>query len=171
MRKDAQEQAAEIGQEAGREVERHAVEALVKYGSYNVSTRVIGTRFQDNEISNPETPDSSCFISRIEAVSYTPPATPAIRSCLENLHTQPKDFSGNGYNDGFENFAVGAVSEDQSKSKLEFKVYAKNDNCVKPYAHPRSYRATIQVYDPVTEIVFDEQDVVIVVPGFWETDN
>ena len=148
-----------------------AVEALVKYGSYNVSTRVIGTKFQDSEIIDPQKADSSCFINRIEAISYTPPSNPTVRACLETLNTQPKDFAGKGFNDGFENFAVGAASEEQGKSKLEFKVYAKNDNCVKPYEHPRSYRATIQVYDPTTELVFDEQDVVIIVPGFWEADN
>ena len=148
-----------------------AVQALVRYGTYNVSTRVVGRPFSADDLNDDAHPDTSCFIDRIEAIKYTPPENSTIQSCLATLNTQAKDFAGKGFNDGFENFAVGATSEEQGKSQLEFKVYAKNNNCVKPNPNPRSFRATIQVMDPVTELVFDEMEVVIIVPGFVVYDN
>ena len=148
-----------------------AVQALVRYGTYNVSTRVVGQPFSADDLKDASHPDTSCFIDRIEAISYTPPENSTIQSCLSTLNTKAKDFAGKGFNDGFENFAVGATSEEQGKSQLEFKVYAKNNDCVKTNPNPRSFRATIQVMDPVTELVFDELEVVIIVPGFVSYDN
>ncbi len=142
-----------------------AIEALVKYGTYNVSTRVIGVPFTDEERFSDDKPDTSCFIDKIEALSYTPPDNEIVRNCLKNIPTQPTKFNDSAYDNGFSHFAVGTALASGARSQLQFNVVAKNDNCVKPSVEARSYKATIQVYDPVTELVFAQHEVAIIVPG------
>lgn len=143
-----------------------AIEAIVKYSTYNVSTRVVGEPIAaEDKFSPDDDKTTACFIKRIEAVSYEPPANSVVSECLKNNQTTKKDFSGNGYDDGFENFAVGAALPSSPKSKLTFNVVAQNDNCVKKSTEARSFNARIQVIDPTTNMVFAEHEVSIIVPG------
>lgn len=142
-----------------------AIEALVKYSTYNVSTRVVGEPIEPKDAVGGGKATTACFIKRIEAVSYEPPENAVVADCLKNYNTVAKDFSGNGYNDGFENFAVGAATPDSPKSKLTFNVVAQNDNCVVKSEEVRSYKVGIEVYDPTTNMLFDKHEVMIVVPA------
>ncbi|MBQ9244364.1 MAG: VWA domain-containing protein [Proteobacteria bacterium] len=145
-----------------------AIEALVKYGSYTVSTRVIGTEIPEDERASAEKTDTSCFLSKIEALEFVAPENTTVSDCLKNIPTAPADVAGVGYNDSFTNFAVGAAKKEDPKSKLTFKVTAKNDNCVKPATKARTYKAFIEVYNPSTKLIFDRQEVAIIVPGIPE---
>lgn len=145
-----------------------AIEALVKYGSYTVSTRVIGTEIPAEERASEDKTDTSCFISKIEALEFVGPENATTAACLKNIPTKAADVSGVGYNDSFTDFAVGAAKSDDPKSKLTFKVFAKNDNCVKPATKARTYKAFIEVYNPSTKLIFDRQEVAIIVPGVPE---
>ena len=143
-----------------------AIEAIVKYSTYDVSTRVVGEPIAaGDKVSPDDDKTTACFIKRIEAVSYEPPANSVVSECLKNNQIAKKDFSGKGYDDGFENFAVGAALPDSPKSKLTFNVVAQNDNCVKKSTEARSFTARIQVIDPTTNMVFAEHEVSIIVPG------
>lgn len=142
-----------------------AIEALVKYGTYNVSTRVIGVPFTDEERMSAEKPDTSCFIEKVEALSFTPPDNAVVSDCLKKIPTQLAKFNGSDYDNGFTNFAVGTALSTGARSQLQFNVIARNNDCVKPDVQGRSYKATIQVYDPVTDLVFAEHEVAIIVPG------
>jgi len=140
------------------------VEALVKYSTYTVSTRVVGKPISETDAAQPGI-DTSCFIQRIEAISYEPPAAEPEKSCALTVGTVPFDNSGNGYNDAFKNFAVGAASSEGSTSTLKFNVVAQNRNCVKSATTSRSFYADIEVYDPQTGLIFDRQSVAITVPA------
>ena len=143
-----------------------AIEAIVKYSTYDVSTRVVGEPIAaEDKVSPDDDKTTACFIKRIEAVSYEPPANSVVSECLANIHTAKKDFSGNGYNDGFENFAVGVAMPESPKSKLTFNVVVQNNNCVKKSTETRSFTAKIQVVAPTTNMIFAEQEVSIIVPG------
>lgn len=132
------------------------VEALAKYATYDISTRTTGTALPDDKTT-------ACFIQRVEALSYTPPSMEPEKSCAPTASA--KDFSGRGYNDGFTNFATGIASDERPSSKLTFKVVAQNADCVQPSTEAKIYKTSIDVVDPITGIVFDTQNVAIIVPG------
>ena len=140
------------------------VEALVKYSTYTVSTRVIGQPIPAADAAS-EGVDTSCFIQKIEAQSYMPPSKEPEQSCAQSVGTVSFDYSGRGYNDAFKNFAVGAATPDSPTSTLTFNVVAQNKNCVVGSTTARSFNATIEVYDPITGLIFDKQSVAIVVPA------
>ena len=143
-----------------------AIEALVKYNTYDVATRIVGEPIPEADQVDGQNVDTSCFIQKVEAVGYEKPADPVVSSCLEqHISTKMKDFNSKGYMDGFENFAVGAASPESPKSKLSFKVIAQNKNCVKRDTKPRAFNAVIEVYNPATGMVFDKHIVAIIVPG------
>lgn len=144
------------------------VEALVKYSTYTVSTRVKGEPISEEDRISAGI-DTSCFITKIEADQYVPPSQEPEKSCAQVSKPEAFDYSKKGYNDAFKNFAVGAATPNSPKSKLSFKVYAHNNNCVKTSTNVRSYNATIEVYDPVTGLIFDSQTVAIIVPGLDES--
>ncbi|MBR4985792.1 MAG: hypothetical protein IKY83_08630 [Proteobacteria bacterium] len=145
-----------------------AIEALVKFGTYTVSTRIIGTEIPEAERASDDKTDTSCFISKIEALEFVSPDNATTAACLQNIKTQPADIGNVGYMNSFTDFAVGAAKADDPKSKLTFKVTAKNDNCVKSSTKARTYKAFIEVYNPATKLIFDRQEVAIIVPGVPE---
>ena len=142
------------------------LDALVKYSTYEVSTRIRG----DN-IGNGK--NTSCFISKVEAIGYeAPPAEPekscnpqAIPAKIKIGSTTPS------YNNGFTNFATGTSSIEKEGAKLKFKVHAVNNNCYKPGTETKVFTAYIDVYNPTTNLLFDTQEVAIVVPGIPEQAN
>lgn len=138
------------------------IDALVKYGTYEVSTSIRGEAIGNGK-------NTSCFIDYIEATGYeAPPAEPE-KSC--NPTATPAKIKATGYNDGFKNFATGTSSADKEGAKLKFKVHAKNDGCYVPGTETKVFTAYIDVYNPTTGLLFDTQQVAIVVPGVPEQAN
>ncbi len=149
-----------------------AIEALVKYSTYDVAVRVVGEPISAEDAyidadGNQAQNDTSCFISRVEAVSYEPPADDAVSECMKNIPTAKARFDGKDYDNGFTNFAVGAALPESPKSNLTFNVVAKNNNCVKDTSKPRMFRAKIEVYNPQTDMTFADHEVAIIVPGVY----
>ena len=147
---------------------RLGIEALVKYSTYTVSTRVVGEPIPEADQAGPGV-DTSCFIKRIEAVSYEPPSNEPERTCVLSVHPEKFIYGDVTYENAFKNFAVGAATPESPTAELTFNVVVQNSGCVVLSRHARSYRATIEVYDPITGLVFDAQRVAIVVPS--ETEN
>lgn len=136
-----------------------AIDALVKYSTFNVSTRLIGEPL-------PNGKDTSCFVKKIIALDYLPPDEEPERSC--NPVAQATAFEVNGstpdYNNGFANFATGTGNAEVKGSKLTFTVEAHNPDCIKVTNKAEPYFATIEVFDPVTGTLLDTQRVMIIVP-------
>lgn len=140
------------------------VEALVKYGTYEVATKIRG----ENTLSvTGKTVNTACFIDHIEAKTYIAPPTEPEKSC--NPKATPSkitiDSKTPTYNNGFVNFAPGTASTTKTGAKLQFTVYAKNDECHTPGTETEVFNAYIDVYNPTTGLLFDTQKVAIVVPG------
>ena len=140
----------------------NGIEALVKYGTYSVSTRTEGFPIKDN------THDTSCFIKRVEAYQYVPPCQDPEASC--NPTATPSHVVASDYNDGFANFAPGTSSQNRPGAKLHFKVFAQNDDgtgnpCVPQTESTQSFKAEIHVINPITGLDFGTREVSIIVPG------
>lgn len=132
------------------------VTALVKYGTYEVATKVIRDPSETKV-------DTSCFIKQVEAIQYiAPPAEPEA-SC--NPTAVPTAVDGASYNNGFKNFAPGTASNDVKGAQLEFVVKAQNDNCVEPTDKAQVFEATIDVVNPTTGLSFGARKVSIIVPA------
>lgn len=142
------------------------VAALVKYGTYDVVTKIRG-----NAIGNGK--NTSCFIDRIEAKRYVAPPAEPEKSCNPTAVPSKIAISGStpSYNNGFKDFATGTASSSQKGASLEFRVYAKNDGCYVPGIETKVFTAFIDVYNPTTGLLFDTQEVAIVVPGVPEKAN
>ncbi|MBQ9817991.1 MAG: hypothetical protein IJM59_11095, partial [Proteobacteria bacterium] len=135
------------------------LDALVKYGTYSVKTKLRG-----NAIGNGK--NTTCFIEKIEAKGYiAPPAEPE-KSC--NPTATPAKL-GESYNSGFTNFATGTSSVNKKGAQLTFTVYAKNDGCYKQDKQTHVFEAYIDVYDPTTNLLFDTQKVSIIVPALIDS--
>ncbi len=133
------------------------VEALVKYGTYEVSTEVVG------EPIPGKTYGTECFIKKIEAYNYIPPAEEPEKSC--NPVAEPyATTASKGYKDGFRNFATGTANADSKGARLTFRVVAENDHCVEETDKAQLFEAKIRVINPTTGLVFDMQEVSILVP-------
>ena len=132
------------------------VEALVKYGTYEVSTRTSGEPIPGSEKT------TSCFIKRVVATEYLPPPQEPEKSC--NPQATPKKLDGSDYDNGFENFAPGTANPDIDGARLHFTVIAQNDDCVEPTDEPQVFRAYIDVVNPTTGLVFGRRQVSIIVP-------
>ena len=133
------------------------VDALVKYGTYEVSTTVIGDAIPGKSYG------TECFIKRVEALQYFPPEQEPEKSC--NPTAVPYQVSSNTYNDGFRNFATGTSTAGKPGARLTFKVVAENDHCVEPTKEAQVFEATIRVINPTTGLKFDDQKVSIIVPA------
>ena len=138
------------------------VDALVKYGTYDVSTKIRGDKL-------PNGKNTSCFIDKIVATQYVAPPQEPEKSC--NPLATPAKIKSGSYNDGFRNFATGTSSATRAGAQLKFRVYASNNNCYKPGTETQVFTAHIDVYNPTTGLLFDTQDVAIVVPGIPEQAN
>ena len=138
------------------------VDALVKYGTYDVSTKIRGDKL-------PNGKNTSCFIDKIVATQYVAPPQEPEKSC--NPLATPAKIKSGSYNDGFRNFATGTSSATRAGAQLKFRVYASNNNCYKPGTETKVFAAHIDVYNPTTGLLFDTQDVAIVVPGIPEQAN
>lgn len=132
------------------------VDALVKYGTYEVSTRLRGEPIEGTNI------DTSCFIKQVVATTYVPPPYDPEKSC--NPVAIPTAVKGASYNNGFKNFAPGTSSITRKGAELHFTVIAQNDNCVAPKNEAQVFTAYIDVYDPTTGVSFGERKVSIIVP-------
>lgn len=138
------------------------VDALVKYGTYDVSTKIRGEAIGNGK-------NTSCFIDKIVATQYVAPPQEPEKSC--NPIATPAKIKSGSYNDGFRNFATGTSSATRAGAQLKFRVYASNNNCYKPGTETKVFTAHIDVYNPTTGLLFDTQDVAIVVPGIPEQAN
>ncbi len=132
------------------------VDALVKYGTYEVATRIRGEAIPGTDI------DTSCFIKKVVATSYVAPPIEPEKSC--NPVAIPTAVNGSDYNNGFKNFAPGTSSITRKGAELHFTVIAQNDNCVAPKKEAQVFTAYIDVYDPTTGVSFGERKVSIIVP-------
>ena len=129
--------------------------ALVKYGTFEVSAKVRGETMDNGK-------DTSCFIDYVEAYEYVAPTAAYEASCVPAA--APAMIQSESYNDGFKNFAIGSTANNQG-AKLRFKVHAKNDGCYDSGKETKAFLAYIDVYDPITGLVFDTQHVTVTVPG------
>ena len=140
------------------------VEALVKYGTYDVATV---TRPDPNAAV-----DTSCFIKRVEAIQYYPPEQEPAKSCNPVAEKSSVAIKGitPSYENGFSNFAPGTSKAGEVGAKLEFRVIAQNLNqdgtapCVEAKEDAQVFTAYIDVINPVTGLVFGTRPVSIVVP-------
>ena len=137
------------------------VDALVKDGTYEVSTTVIGDPLPGKSYG------TECFIKRIEALQYFPPENEPEKSC--NPVAEPYQVVSSSYNDGFRNFATGTSTAGKPGARLTFKVVAENDTCVEPTNETQVFEATIRVINPTTGLKFDDQKVSIIVPAATAT--
>ncbi len=133
------------------------VAALVKYGTYEVSTRAEGEPIAGTDKT------TACFIKRVEAAAYLPPPAEPERSC--NPTAVPGKLDGADYDNGFANFAPGTADPDKDGARLHFKVVAQNADCVKPTAKAQIFKAYIDVINPTTGLVFGRRQVSIIVPA------
>ncbi|MBQ9396585.1 MAG: hypothetical protein IJU23_13860, partial [Proteobacteria bacterium] len=131
------------------------VDALVKYGTYNVTTKIRGNVMDNNK-------NTSCFIDKIVAKQYLAPANEPEASC--NPVAKPTKFSSS-YEDGFTNFATGTSTAGVTGARLTFTVYAKNDGCYPQGDEAKVFTAYIDVFNPTTGLLFDTQLVSIIVPA------
>jgi hypothetical protein len=144
------------------------VDALVKYGTYEVSTKIRG-----DALSGGKT--TACFIDRIEAKEYIPPKNEPEKTCnpiavkdkVKDLGTGTKP----SYYNGFTNFAPGTSRVGVEGANLTFTVYAKNNDCVKQTTTTQVFKAYIDVVNPTTGLLFGTQMVSIVVPPITEGSN
>ncbi len=134
----------------------NGVDALIKYGTYTVATRLRGEPIPGSSV------DTSCFIKQVAATEYVAPPMEPEHSC--NPTALPTEVANAGYNNGFENFAPGTSSADVKGAELHYTVIAQNDNCVEPTDVAQVFTAYIDVYDPTTGVSFGERKVSIIVP-------
>ena len=132
------------------------VAALVKYGTYEVSTRVEGEPIAGSSKT------TACFIKRVVATKYLPPPQEPEKSC--NPTALPKKLNGADYDNGFENFAPGTANPNVDGARLHFTVVAQNDDCVEPTDQFQIFKAYIDVINPTTGLVFGRRQVSILVP-------
>ena len=139
------------------------IDAIVKYATFDVATRVVGSPIEGSNA------DTSCFIDKIEALKFIAPVQEPELSCTPVA--VPGKFDNASYNNGFTNFAAGTASSEIAGSTLQFTVYAKNDGCVKQKDSAQVFSADIEVYDATTNMVLDTQKVSIIVPGKITNNN
>jgi hypothetical protein len=137
------------------------VDALVKYGTYDVATRIKGYPIAGSS------KNTSCFLKRVVASRYVEPPQEPEKSC--NPRATPTHVLHNDYNDGFSNFAPGTSSVGKKGAELHFDVVAQNDNCVEQNESAQVFYAEIEVYNPTTGLLFDTQRVSIIVPPVSST--
>ncbi len=135
------------------------IDALIKYATFDVFTQV-------RDDGDPATPDTSCFLPRLEAVSFTPPPAEPEMTCTPTA--TPADLTGIGYNNGFRNFATG-TSGSRPGSVLNFNIVAQNDDgtgvaCVPPTDTPQVFTVFIDIVDQTTDTVLDTLEAQVVVP-------
>ncbi len=133
------------------------VDALIKYGTYEVATRVIGEPIPGSDVS------TECFIEAVEAFKYEAPEAEPEKTC--NPVAVPTKVGETAYNNGFKNFAPGTSSTDREGAKLVFKVKARNKDCVEEKNEAQVFSANIEVYNPTTGLSFGTRKVSIIVPS------
>lgn len=135
------------------------VDATVKYATYGVAAIVRGEPIPGTGL------DTSCFIKRVEAVEdgYIAPPQQPEKDC--NPKAIPTTFGDAPYRNGYASFAPGTSSAAREGAKLSFKVIAQNDTCVKSKTEAQVFRASIDIVDPTTKLVFGTREVSIIVPG------
>ncbi len=133
------------------------VDALLKYGTYDVSTRISGLPIAGTD------KDTSCFIKQVIATSYIPPSQEPEKSC--NPEAVPTKVGDSDYFNGFTNFAPGTSSLTRKGATLHFTVKAQNDNCVQQTSESQVFTAYIDVYNPTTGLSFGKRKVSIIVPA------
>lgn len=133
------------------------IDALVKYGTTNVATRILG------EPINGSDKTTACFIKKVEAKQYVAPPQEPEKSCNPKA-TATKFDSSLSYNDGFTNFAAGTSGKTEG-AQLHFTVVAQNDDCVTPTTTAQTFTAFIELYDPTTNLSLGKRQVSIIVPG------
>ena len=132
------------------------IDALIKYGTYDVSTKVHGL-----PLSNGKT--TACFIKQVVASKYVAPPNPPESFC--NPEAIPTKVVAENYNDGFSNFAPGTSSSSQKGSELHFTVIAQNDDCIEATDQVQVFEAYIDVINPTTGLSFGTRTVSIIVPA------
>ena len=151
------------------------VDAIVKYGTYDVSTVVRGEPISGivDENGNEVAVDTSCFIKQVNAVQYIAPPNEPEHSC--NPVAIKNKIGDSEFDNGFTNFAPGTSNVyDPNKpegpgnkrgAQLEFQVVAQNFDCVPETEEVQVFKAYIDVIDPTTGLVFGTREVSIIVPA------
>ena len=139
------------------------IDALVKYGTNEVATRVIGSPIPGSDKT------TACFIKRVVANKYVAPPQEPEASCnpvatKEKFKANPTDPDLDYFN-GFSNFAAGTSSINREGAKLHFDVIAQNDDCVAPKRTAQAFSAQIELYNPTTNLSLGKREVYIIVPG------
>jgi len=128
----------------------NGIDAMVKYALFDVYTLPA-------DDGDPGTPDTSCFLKKIESLEYV-----GADDCAQVATTS--SFNGSVYNNGFENFSTGTSSATVPGSKLKFTVHAQNDICIEPTDRAQAFTADIHIVDALTGSYLDTQEVTIIVP-------
>jgi cysteine-rich repeat protein len=136
------------------------IDALIKYGKFDVYVR-------PRDDGNGATLDTTCFIKRVEAISYAAPPAEPEASC--NPTPTITDLTGAGYANGFQGFSTGTSSASRPGASLTFRVVARNTNasgqpCFEPSTDARVFTAYLDVIDRTTGSVLDTQTVTIIIP-------
>ena len=143
------------------------IQALVKYGTYDVSTRVRG---EDIVTSTGTKVNTSCLVNRIEATEYiAPPVGVVAHDCNPEAQAAKvtiDSFTPTNYNNGFTNFAAGTSSSKEPGAQLKFTVVAQDPTgCVPPAEQDQNYTLYIDVINPTTGLVFGTREMTITIKG------
>ncbi|MBO4351677.1 MAG: hypothetical protein J6A01_12145 [Proteobacteria bacterium] len=151
------------------------VDAIVKYGTYDVSTVVRGEPINGivDDNGNPVEVDTSCFIQKVSAVQYIAPPNEPEHSC--NPVAEKNKIGDSEFENGFTNFAPGTSNVydpekpdspgNKKGAQLEFQVVAQNYDCVPETEEVQVFKAYIDVVNPTTGLVFGTREVSIIVPA------
>jgi len=131
------------------------VDALVRYATFEVYTEI-------RDDGSTTTPDTSCFVKRAEALSFTAPPAEPEASCTPAA-TGAEFFSA-GYNNGFTNVATGTNDLSTTGTQLSFTITAENDTCATATSTGQIFHTYIDIIDVATSQVLDTQLAVIYVP-------
>jgi hypothetical protein len=128
--------------------------AIVKYGTH----QVIATASDDGA---PGTPDTTCFIDRIEADAFLRPPQEPEASCVPEA--TPVSIGGAGYDDGFSNLATGTTGANAGTA-LQF-VVGLGNLCVASTGAEQALVVNLDLADTLTGELLARRTLTVVVPA------
>ncbi len=131
------------------------IDALVRYATFEVYTEI-------RDDGDSTTPDTSCFVKRAEALSFTAPPAEPEASCTPAATAAA--FFGASYNNGFTSVATGTSDLSTTGTQLSFTLTAENDTCATATSTGQLFLTYIDIIDVATSQVLDTQIAVIFVP-------
>ncbi|MDF1566159.1 MAG: hypothetical protein P1V51_24215 [Deltaproteobacteria bacterium] len=114
------------------------IDALLRYGTSDL-------RGQVRDDGDAGTPDTTCFVQRVEAVEWIAPTTQPAVSCVSQA--TPADLGGVGYDDGFTGYAQGITDGSGTAARLGFDLVAGLGSCLTPGTSPRLLTVNVDLVE------------------------